>query len=231
MASPTQNLQRPLPLTPPASLQQISQQQPIKRIKLVLTRTPNFPLQHSVSVTPIVSSLPPVPILSHFLPEPSVISPPSVTVSPAIITQNSNTANIQRTLNVNISRIGERFDRIPNVRASHVHNNHPITLQIIDNNLQNTDSLECSPREIFISIMSRYLQSIKTINTLFEKIVSIPDGEFILLNDFMKSIATNIRPGPEIRNQIIISLQNARIISYTTASKNSVKIRKGPIFL
>ena len=79
--------------------------------------------------------------------------------------------------------------------------------------------------------MSRYLQSTKTINTLFDKIESIPNGEFILLNDFMKGIATNIRPGPEIRNQIIISLQSAQIISYTTASKNSVKIQKGQIFL
>jgi len=134
-------------------------------------------------------------------------------------------------MDVNIDRTTERFDTTPSVRATYVPINRPFTLQSIANNHQNSNSVDSSPREIFISIMSRYLQSTKTINTLFDKIESIPNGEFILLNDFMKGIATNIRPGPEIRNQIIISLQSAQIISYTTASKNSVKIQKGQIFL
>lgn len=86
-----------------------------------------------------------------------------------------------------------------------------------------------SLREIFTSIMSRYLRSHRTMNTLFGKLQSIPDGQYILLNDLMRAVTTNERPGHEVRIQIVQNLQDARLITFTTI-RNSTRIQKGHLF-
>ena len=106
-----------------------------------------------------------------------------------------------------------------------------VTSPIVVNNQQSNDLEARSPREIFNRLMSRYLESTKTINNLFTKIESIPDGEFVLFNDLMRNIPTAKRPTSEMRMQIIDDLRNAQFIIATNISKTtSIKIEKGPIF-
>ena len=100
------------------------------------------------------------------------------------------------------------------------------------NTTVNSLNVEQSPiLASFKTIMSRYLNSDIVINSLFQKIASIPDGEFILFNKLIRTINTSLRPSANIRQQIIEELHEAGIIKFSTGLRNtSIKIEKGALF-
>ena len=97
----------------------------------------------------------------------------------------------------------------------------------VDSNIDKTTlSVELSPiLASFTTIMSRYINSDIVIKSLFRKIVSITDGEFILYANLIRTINTSMRPSANMRQQIIDELHEAGIIKISTGFKNtSIKI-------
>ena len=112
-------------------------------------------------------------------------------------------------------------------------NNTVNTENLNSNTTVNSLNVELSPiLASFTTIMSRYITSNKSINLLFSKIQSLDSDEFILLNNLLKSVNASIRPVTLERAQMVEELREAGIIIISTgASKNSIKIKKGPRFI
>ena len=106
-------------------------------------------------------------------------------------------------------RVNQR--RRPNTRVNNVVNSGPIFEQ-------------------FRTIMLRYIDSTKTINTIFSKIESIPDNGHIQWSDIIRSIAHSSRPGTELGRQMMGELNDAGFIVPIISYPNKYNIRKGPIF-
>ena len=84
--------------------------------------------------------------------------------------------------------------------------------------------------EQFSTIMLRYIDSTKTINTIFSKIESIPDNGHIYWSELIRSISFALRPNQELRQQMMEELQAVGVISVTKDLNNNNQIKKGSLF-
>ena len=84
--------------------------------------------------------------------------------------------------------------------------------------------------EQFSIITLRYINSTKTINTLFSKIESIPDNAHIYWGELIGSIRFALRPNSELRQQMMEELQAVGFIRVTKDLNNNNQIEKGPLF-
>ena len=122
-------------------------------------------------------------------------------------------------VNPRISSGGEKFTTTPKVNQRRRSNTRV-------NNAVNSSPIF----EQFSTIMLRYINSTKVINTLFSKIESIPDNGHIQWSEIMRSIPFLSRPDTDIGRQMMIELNDAGFIVTIIYKTNMYKIRKGPIF-
>ena len=155
-----------------------------------------------------------------------ILSSPLISSQSVVSQMFSNNQPSQNLDSMNINRTIEQTE---------VNATNTVNTAANPNSNANVNSLnvELSPiLASFTTIMSRYITSNKSINLLFSKIQSLDSDEFILLNNLLKSVNASIRPVTLERAQMVEELREAGIIIISTgASKNSIKIKKGPRFI
>lgn len=132
----------------------------------------------------------------------------------------------------------------PETESLHYHFIPPVESEF-DFDIQNNDSnvisfrskinietsrLENPVRELFISIVLKYIKSRISANSMFDRIDAIPEGKFITWTALLKNLSYKTRPKLEEGRKMLMELVDTEIFITKQSSKNSICLQKGPIF-